>query len=118
MKITNNRIDPRHLRAEAISIQVMLPSFDGAEDAVVVQTKTLDVSSTGLKVQTDQFLPSGYIFDICIQLKDYPKKFLLTAEIKWCRKITDDVDNFHAGLEVQKALGTDYRHWSSFFDNV
>ncbi|PIP80289.1 MAG: hypothetical protein COW84_06040 [Gammaproteobacteria bacterium CG22_combo_CG10-13_8_21_14_all_40_8] len=115
MKNSENRNHPRILRIEAISIQVLLPSFDGSEDSEIVKTTTLDVSASGLRVKTEQNLPVGNIFDICIQLTDYSKTFLLTAEIKWCT--ASSINNeFLAGLEVQPALGTDYLYWKRFFD--
>jgi len=101
----------RLLRKESVSIQILLPSMDGACPAEVVASGTIDISRYGIRLLLPEPLEAGRIFDVCVKLKDDPKRFLLTGETRWCRYNTE-WQGHEVGIMILDGEQTDYSAWS------
>ncbi len=112
--IHDRRRDDRRPFHDSLSIQLLLPCLDEVCPARVVDSETLDASATGLRIILDEAVEQDRLYDICVEVKNHPKRFLLTAETRWCR-----YDERHAvyevGLELQNGEGTDFEAWVAFF---
>jgi hypothetical protein len=109
------RNSPRTLRREEVSIQVLLPSADGSSPALVVATETVDLSPGGLRLRLPRPLQAHHIFDLCVELKEDPRRFLLTGETRWCRPCPDCPDH-EVGITILDGEGTDFAEWTMLFD--
>lgn len=108
--VDERRTTERFLRKESVSIQILLPDADGACSAKVVASESIDISGRGLRLLLPVPLESGRIYDICVELKDDPRRFLLTGETRWCR-YSDDRQGHEVGIEVLDGEGTDSVAW-------
>ena len=104
------RSAPRRLRSESVSVQVLQPCDDGSCPARVIDTQTVDVSAYGMRLLVSERLDTGRIFDICVELRDHPRRFLLTGETRWCRYHPEQ-GGFELGIEIREGEGTDFLVW-------
>ena len=114
MDVDDKRNAVRFLRSEAVSIQLLLPCPDRSCPAEVVDCETVDVSRNGLRILLTEEVAAERILDICVELTDSPKRFLLTGETRWCR-YNATRGSYEVGLEIQDGEGTDFAAWSDFF---
>lgn len=107
------RAAQRMRKQETLSIQLLLPCLDEVCPARVVETVTIDVSEAGMRILLAEAIEADRLFDICIELKDNPKRFLLTGETRWCH-FDDALQAYEVGIQIYDGEGTDYDAWSSF----
>lgn len=107
----------RWLRRESASVQVMQPASDGSYSPRVLAVQTADVSLRGMRLLANQALEAGYFFDVCVELRGHPQRFLLTGEIRWCRPLAAG-EGFEIGLEIHEGEGTDYQYWAERINAV
>ncbi len=105
------RATARLLRKESVSIQIFLPCDDGAHPTEVVASETIDISRYGIRLLLPKPLEAGGIYDICVELKDDPKRFLLTGETRWCR-CNSEQQGYEVGIEILDGEETDFAAWS------
>ena len=105
------RLTTRIMRQESVSVQVLRPSLESGSSAEVVASETIDVSEHGLRLLLPEALERDRIIDICIQLRDDPKRFLLTGETRWCR-YNSERQAHEVGIEILDGEQTDYTAWS------
>ena len=104
----------RFLRHEAVSVQVLLPCPDGSCSSKVVDSETLDISQSGLRIVLPEALAAHRIFDICVEFRNNPRRLLLTGETRWCR-YNEDSRDFEIGMAIQDGEGTDFDAWLRMF---
>ena len=109
----NRRIAPRMIRSEAVALELVKPGGPDLGSGQVLGIRTLDISRSGMRIAVSQPIDIGHIYDLCIDLTDHRKRFLLTGEIRWCRKDADG--QWEAGIEVLDGEGTDSEEWEAMF---
>jgi hypothetical protein len=114
--VDERRAQRRWLRSESVSVQVLLPCGDGSCPAEVINTLTVDVSCNGMRLRVAEHLDSGRIFDICVEFRDQPRRFLLTGETRWCRRDPQHGEH-EVGIAIHDGDGTDYAAWEAMFRN-
>jgi len=107
----NHRTTTRLLRKESVSIQILRPCAGDSCPAEVVASETIDISRHGLRLLLPEPLEAERIFDICVKLKDDPKRFLLTGETRWCR-YNSERQAHEVGIEILDGEQTDFTAWS------
>ncbi len=100
----------RRLSSESVSVQVLQSCENGSCPARVIDTRTVDVSSHGMRLLVAERLETGRIFDICVELHDHSRRFLLTGETRWCRYHSEQ-GGYELGIEIHEGEGTDYLVW-------
>ncbi len=118
--MTNSNPDPtptderrateRFLRKESVSIQILLPDTNGTCCAEVVASETIDISGRGMRLLLPTPLEADRIYDICIELEDDPRRFLLTGETRWCR-YNGERQGHEVGIAILDGEGTDAVAW-------
>ena len=106
-----HRTAKRLLRKESVSIQILRPCMDATCPAEVVASETIDISRDGLRLLLQEPLEADRIFDICVKLRNDPKRFLLTGETRWCR-YNSDRNGHEVGIVLLDAEQTDFSAWS------
>ena len=104
------RTSERFLRKESVSIQILLDDSDGSCCAQVVASETIDISGYGLRLLLPSPLETDRIYDICVELEDDPRRFLLTGETRWCR-YNSERGGHEVGIEILDGEGTDSVAW-------
>jgi len=105
----DNRTSQRFIKHEQVFIQVL-----STEGAVIINTQTLDVSATGMRLLCEKNIEPGMIHQICIQVEGVEKRFLLIAEVKWSKP---QETGCLAGLEIQDAEGFDFEPWQELWNS-
>lgn len=104
-------------REESVSIQLISSCEDGRCRLEVAECTTLDVSVSGLRLLLFKPLEDGRIYDVCVQLNDQPKRFLLTGETRWCRCNAEQA-GYEVGIAILPGEGTDFEVWASHLAQV
>jgi len=113
-----DRRDSRRLpRKESASIQLVFPCEDGTCRPEVATSITLDVSIRGFRLLLSKPLEAGHIYDVCVDLADEPKRFLLTGETRWCR-YSKEFAGYEVGIEILEGDGTDFEVWARYFETA
>jgi len=93
----------------------VFPCEDGSCRPEVAQSVTLDVSIRGFRLLLSRELEPGHIHDVCLELKQEPKRFLLTGESRWCRYNAQQA-GYEVGIEILPGEGTDFESWEEYFN--
>ncbi len=104
----------RRLSSESVSVQVLQSCDNDSCSTRVIDTRTVDVSSHGMRLLVAERLETGCIFDICVELRDHSRRFLLTGETRWCRDHSEQ-GGYELGIEIHEAEGTDHLVWGEMF---
>ncbi len=97
------REDPRQRRQERAFIRILLG------DGAAVATQTEDLSRGGFRSVLPEPIEASSILHVVIELEPTGQRFLLAAEVRWCRR--EQNGEHHAGFALLDARGTDYAAW-------
>lgn len=106
----DKRRHPRLMREETLSVRPMGEPGDALQDAVYCST--LDMSASGLRLQTEVDWPEGQQLDIWIALLDELGTYHLHGQLNWIRAAADG--GYLAGVEVLND-SEDLRAWQELF---
>lgn len=107
------RRDERHFREEKIYIEVLSSSGAEADDNLMLECTTRDISARGLKIQSNYPFIISSILELLINFESGGYKFLLTGEVKWLEEVSEE--DFLAGFELIEAEHSDYIVWQNMF---
>ncbi|BFM07482.1 PilZ domain-containing protein [Halioxenophilus aromaticivorans] len=85
------------------------PAGDAAEFAIA---RCLDVSSDGLKIETNSLLQAGYIHEVTVVVECLAapaQRYNLIAEIMWCDALAQG--GYTAGLKLLESEDTTFIGW-------
>ncbi len=89
---------------------MVFPCEDGSCRPEIAQSFTLDVSIHGFRLLLSRDIEPGHIYDVCLEFKTIPKRFLLTGETRWNR-YNEKLQGYEIGLEILPGEGTDFEYW-------
>lgn len=98
----NRRREPRLALRRRAYIRVLLGS------GTALGTVTEDISASGFSALFDRAIDAGVILHVVIEQGEPPQRYLLAAEVRWCRA---DADQFRAGFALLDAEGSDFARW-------
>ncbi len=110
---TDSRKQVRHPREETIFIEILAASKEFAEDNIMLECTTQDISKDGLKIKAEYPFIVGAILELLISFESGGYKFLLTGQVKWNR-VNADGESI-AGFELIEAEHSDYLVWRNMF---
>lgn len=111
----DRRKKARHLAREAVLLEIM-PSFEQlSSNPEIVNGSSVDISSSGIQLELERELIVGTILDLCVKLNSVPRKFFLTAEVRWCSPVREGL--FNVGIEIINGMDTDYNSWMMLFED-
>ncbi|TQV84479.1 PilZ domain-containing protein [Aliikangiella coralliicola] len=103
----------RQTREEKIFIEVLSASDNGADDNVMLECTTRDISESGLKIQSQYPFIISSILELLINFESGGYKFLLTGEVKWFEEVPGG--EYLAGFELIDAEHSDFLVWQNMF---
>ena len=112
MSTINRRADKRHEQHEALSLTIIFTSQNPGLLGRTIKGSTIDVSTSGLRIQLGTALPPDSTIDMSLTLKDDPNKFFLSGKVRWCKE-TEEADIYQIGIILQDLINTetDYKRW-------
>jgi hypothetical protein len=111
------RRSPRLPLEESVSIVLFRTGPQASFSSERILTETIDVSASGMRIRTDEAIDNDRVFDICVELRGYTKRYLLTGESRWCRYIAER-EVFEVGIEIRFGEGTDFMEWSELVSKL
>lgn len=112
----DGRRQTRHSRQETIFIEILSASKESAEDNVMLECTTQDISKDGLKIRAEYPFIVGSILELLISFESGGYKFLLTGEVKWNE--VDGSGSSLAGFELIESEHSDYLVWRNMFTEM
>ncbi len=110
---TEKRKQTRHDRQERIFIEVLAASSESAQDNIVLECTTKDISVDGLKIHAKHPFISDSILELLISFESGGYKFLLTGLVKWSEQLGNE--EYLAGFELVEAEHSDFVVWRNMF---
>jgi len=112
----DSRKQTRHPREETIFIEILSASRESAEDNIMLECTTQDISKDGLKIRAEYPFIIGAILELLISFESGGYKFLLTGQVKW-NQISEQGEST-AGFELIEAEHSDYLVWRNMFSDL
>jgi len=109
-----SRKDERHPREEKIFIEILSASAGSADDSVMLECTTRDISKSGLKILSEYPFINGAILELLVNFESGGYKFLLTGEVKWFEEVGKG--QYLAGFELIEAEHSDIFVWQNMFE--
>lgn len=97
----------RRLSSERLFVQIV-KSDDPELVGTTISCEAVDVSASGLRIQTASLVPIGCQLDLWVDFSAGPGKFFLSSEVKWAKIIEG---GFEAGVELYDGSATDIAEW-------
>jgi len=82
-------------------------------EAVIVISRSLDISANGLRIITDRELIPGSILRSSVQTQDINKRFMLITEVKWLQP-WQNAGEFLVGLAIFESENSSIQEWKEF----
>ncbi|MCL6416508.1 PilZ domain-containing protein [Aestuariirhabdus sp. Z084] len=114
--LAEQRQGNRVSRAERVLIQMASSSYDHLLSGETVSARTRDISIQGFRAILDQDVPQGSILQICISVTDHQRRYVLSAEVRWCSP--GDGGSTCAGFRILPSQDSDYDDWISAFNGI
>ncbi|WP_426417376.1 PilZ domain-containing protein [Aestuariirhabdus sp. LZHN29] len=103
-------------RVERVLVQMAASSYDHLLCGETVSARTRDISLQGFRAILDKEVPAGAVLQICISVTDHQRRYLLSAEVRWCSP--SDGGSTCAGFRILPSEDSDYDDWSAAFGGI
>ncbi len=85
--------------------------------APIVVCNSLDISREGVRVSIDQFIDTGTILQLGLELPAADAPLYFAAEVCWCRNL-GKFEGYQAGFRLLDSDGTDLEQWRVLVEDV
>ena len=111
----NRRQHGRRRRDERVILQFVSSTHDGLPAGTMVRCSTKDVSSQGVKIQLDRWLPECFLLELCVDFSNREGNFFLAGEVKWCREVAEAKRSL-IGVEFTERQTDDFKLWQEILE--
>ena len=115
---TDRRRHTRLQRDDQLFIQVLAASESPSLVGATIKCQTLDVSSSGIKVEVNQEVPIDSEIDLWVDARACARKYFLNGLVKWCYEHNASMNQFQIGIELLNMPFTDFAEWQDLFDGI
>ncbi len=115
-KITERRVAERYESRQALDLKIVFSSENPNLLGKTLCGSTLDVSASGLRIELNQPIMVDSVLDVWITLKDDPKKYFLTGNVRWVHEM-EVGGYFQIGVVLRERSDTitDFANWKAAF---
>ncbi|VAW69162.1 hypothetical protein MNBD_GAMMA09-3243 [hydrothermal vent metagenome] len=115
-KIEERRGARRQQVKEALNLKIVFSSENPGLLGKTINGSTLDISSTGLRIEMNQEIKIDSVLDVWVTLKDSHKKYFLTGNVRWCSE-TSSSGFYQIGVVLRERSDTvtDLDSWRDVF---
>ena len=101
---------------EALNLKIVFSSENPGLLGKTINGSTLDISSTGLRIEMNQQIKIDSVLDVWVTLKDSHKKYFLTGNVRWCSE-TSVGGLYQIGVVLRERSDTvtDLDSWHDMF---
>ncbi|MGM0569184.1 PilZ domain-containing protein [Marinobacter sp.] len=106
----DQRTEYRLAGRTTVTLELEAAEPDGGDDARVIRASSYDVSTGGMRLETNEPLPAGALLPARMELPGHGGGFPLTVEVIWCRP-SETVGQWQSGLSVLDTADEGYLAW-------
>lgn len=107
-KFEDRRLYPRAQSTERLFVQIVACD-DHDLIGTTVSCNALDVSASGLAIETGSNIPDGCRLDIWVDIASRPGKFFLSSDVVWSQTSSDGLCQL--GVVLREGATTDIDEW-------
>ena len=86
-ELNERRVAERYESKQALDLKIVFSSENPNLLGKTLSGSTLDVSSSGLRIELNQPVKVDSVLDVWVTLKDNPKKYFLTGNVRWVHEL-------------------------------
>ena len=103
---------------EALDMKIVFSSENPGLLGKTLCGSTIDVSSTGLRIELNQQIKIDSVLDVWVTLKEPKMKYFLTGNVRWCKEM-DVGGYFQIGVILRERADTvtDLDAWQGAINN-
>jgi len=115
-RVENRRAALRVDLKEALNMKIVFSSENPNLLGKTLCGSTIDVSSSGLRIELNQKIKIDSVLDVWVTLKETQKKYFLTGNVRWCQSM-ETGEYFQIGVVLRERSDTvtDLDSWQSVF---
>lgn len=104
----------RYESKEALDLKIVFSSENPNLLGKTLNGSTIDVSSSGLRIELNQQIKIDSVLDVWVTLKNSNKKYFLTGNVRWCTEMAVG-GYFQIGVVLRERSDTitDLDSWQS-----
>lgn len=116
--VEERRDSIRYELNEALDMKIVFSSENPGLLGKTLCGSTIDVSSSGLRIELNQQIKLDSVLDVWVTLKDSKKKYFLTGNVRWCKEM-EVGEYFQIGVVLRERSDTitDLDSWQAVFKN-
>ena len=108
----DRREHERQDRDEILFLQITRCEANTRLEGTTVLCSTLDVSASGLRLNTEKPVEKGQEMDLWVNVDGRAGKFFLAGVVAWSHS---ENGKHSAGIQILEQENTDYRGWFDWF---
>lgn len=111
----------RHLRLtrdDPVHVKIMASSVAPELVDVTLRCSTLDVSASGIKLESAVHVPEFSEIEIWVDVSASAQKYFLHGLVKWAAPSAQGGNQFEIGVQLLNMPFTDYLSWVGLFDGL
>ena len=115
--MSDRRHHPRITREYPVDIRLFdVPHTATSYKLPLVHGRALDISETGLRIETPVEMPIGHRIHLRVMVDNPPSSYLHTALVRWVRPTTKEP--YTTGLEFVTTTAASRQDWSELVHHV
>lgn len=112
------RQDIRHLVGNNFEVKILFTSDNPKVLGKKFTCSAVDVSKSGLQINTEQPLAVKSVLDLSITVKDSDREYLVTGDVKWCKPTTGISHAIGIQLKSRSGTSTDLDAWKTLVKRI
>lgn len=112
------RQDVRYLVDDNFEVKILFTSDNPKVLGKRFSCSAVDISKTGLQINSEQPLAIKSVLDLSITVKDSNREYLVTGNVKWCKSTTGISHAIGIQLKTRSGTNTDLDAWKTLVKHI
>ncbi|MCK5336445.1 MAG: PilZ domain-containing protein [Gammaproteobacteria bacterium] len=115
---SERRQDARFLVDDNFEIKILFTSDNPRVLGKTFACSAVDVSKSGLQINSEHPLAIKSVLDLSITVKDSNRNYLVTGDVKWCKPTTGFAHAIGIQLKTRSGTTTDLDDWKTLIKHI
>lgn len=112
------RQDARYLIDDNFEVKILFTSDNPKILGKKFTCSAIDISKSGLQINSEQPLAIKSVLDLSIVVKDGDREYLVTGDVKWCKPTTGISHAIGIQLKSRSGTSTDLDAWKTLVKHI
>jgi Tfp pilus assembly protein PilZ len=112
------RQDVRYLVDDNFEVKILFTSDNPKVLGRKFSCSAVDISKTGLQINSEQPIAIKSVLDLSITVKDSNREYLVTGDVKWCKPTTGISHAIGIQLKTRSGTNTDLDAWKTLVKRI